>query len=270
MISVIIPTYKPQAYLQDCLDSVIRQSLRKSDYEVILVLNGEREPYEEEIQKYINAHQDIKWKFIYTPIPGVSMARNIALNASKGDYITFIDDDDFVSPRYLEKLLERADEDTVTLCYPIGFSENNSTETYPYHITNSYNKLSSKLYCSVFQARAFFSGPVYKLIHKNIIKDCLYDTRFKNGEDSLFMFLISKNIKRVCFADKDAVYYRRFRTGSASLKKRTIGDHLYSNYIQLLTYLKYYFKNPLQYNLPFFLTRCFGCLYDMIHSVFAR
>ena len=104
-VSVIIPTYKPQAYIWECLDSIKNQTFPKEDFEVILVLNGCNEPYYSQIKEYIdNNLVDYNVNFIQTDQGGVSNARNIALDAAKGEYVTFIDDDDYISPKYLEEL----------------------------------------------------------------------------------------------------------------------------------------------------------------------
>lgn len=79
-ISVIIPSYKPQSYLWECLDSVCGQTFPKEEYEVILVLNGCKEPYDGQIREYIGSHRDIQWKYIHTDEGGVSNARNLALD----------------------------------------------------------------------------------------------------------------------------------------------------------------------------------------------
>ena len=123
-ISVIIPTYKPQDYLWECLNSLVAQTFPKEDFEVILVLNGCCEPWKSNIQQYIDARmQGMNVNYIQTDEGGVSNARNIALDFAKGDYVTFIDDDDLISPTYLEELYEKAAPDTVSLCYPYAFND---------------------------------------------------------------------------------------------------------------------------------------------------
>lgn len=104
-ISVIIPTYKPQDYLWECLDSLVAQTFPKEDFEVILVLNGCHEPWNSTIREYIDTRmQGMNVNYMHTNQGGVSNARNIALDKVKGEYITFIDDDDLISPTYLEVL----------------------------------------------------------------------------------------------------------------------------------------------------------------------
>lgn len=262
-ISVIIPTYKPQDYLWECLDSLIEQTFPKEDFEIILVLNGCTEPYKSVISKYITEKmQGMNINFIHTEVGGVSNARNLALAQVKGEFVTFIDDDDFVSESYLSELYEKSSRSVVSICYPLSFYDNDKTYI-PYNITSDYEKNISKNKISVLTTRKFFSGPVYKLIHRDIISNVHYDTRLKNGEDTLFMFAISKNIDKVVLTSKKAVYYRRIREGSAAMKKRSIYDRLKSNSIQICEYIRLYFSTPLKYNFLFFLTRLGGAFWGI-------
>ena len=103
-ISVIIPTFRPQSYLWECLDALRAQTLSANEWEAIIVLNGEEQPYRLQIENYLAQHQLTSWRLLYSSQAGVSNARNLGLQASQGDYICFIDDDDYVSPSYLEAL----------------------------------------------------------------------------------------------------------------------------------------------------------------------
>ena len=79
-ISVIIPTYKPQAYLWECLDSMVAQTFPKEEFEVILVLNGCSEPYKRDIEQYISPKMgSMHVQFIHTEEGGVSNARNMGI-----------------------------------------------------------------------------------------------------------------------------------------------------------------------------------------------
>lgn len=83
-ISVIVPSYKPQAYLWECLDSIYNQTFPKTEYELVLVLNGCNEPYNTQIKKWLSAHEDMQVQYIQTDEPGVSNARNIGMQAARG------------------------------------------------------------------------------------------------------------------------------------------------------------------------------------------
>ena len=98
-ISVIIPTYKPQDYFWECLDSLAAQTLEPERFEVTVVLNGCNEPYKSLIQEHISSGmQHLNVRLVQTDTPGVSNARNMGIDMANGTYLTFIDDDDYVSP----------------------------------------------------------------------------------------------------------------------------------------------------------------------------
>ena len=260
-ISVIVPTYKPQAYLWECLDSIYNQTFPKSDYELVLVLNGCNEPYNTKILDWLSKHKDLNVQFFQIDTGGVSNARNIALDNAKGEYVTFIDDDDLISTAYLKELYEKATPDTVSLCYPYAFNDGDIEKQLPYSITKAYDYIC-KHKCKNLSsmARKFFSGPCMKLIPMSFIHDRRYDVRFKNGEDSLFMFLISDKIDKVSFTSKDAIYYRRFRENSACTRSKTKREIIANKMNMIKAYISIYLRKPQKYSLLFFITRLLGSL----------
>lgn len=267
-ISVIVPTYKPKDYLWQCLDSLVSQTYPKGDFEVILVLNGCEEPYKSDIEKYISTKMSgMNVNLIHTLHGGVSNARNIALDQAKGEYVTFIDDDDYVSRSYLEELLKIASKDTISLCYPLSFVD--GTVMYKsYYITKNFDSIELLDKPIDYKlAKLFFGGPVYKLIHKDVIGDRRFDIRFKNSEDSLFMFLISDKFKYVSVTSKEAIYYRRIRNGSAVTRKRYIREVFINSIRIILSYSKIYFSNPGRYDFSFFVTRCLGQFHIILNRL---
>lgn len=260
-ISVIIPTYKPQAYLWECLDSIYNQTFPKSDYELVLVLNGCCEPYNSQFKDWLSKHADLQVQYFQTDEGGVSNARNIALDNVNGEYVTFIDDDDLISTAYLKELYEKATPDTVSLCYPYAFNDGKIEKQLPYGITDAYNYCIEHKYNKLSSmVRKYFSGPCMKLIGMSFIHDRRYDVRFKNGEDSLFMFLISDKIKKVAFTSKDATYYRRYRDNSAYTRGKTKREIISNKMSMIRAYISIYLKKPQKYSLLFFITRLLGTL----------
>ena len=266
MISVIIPTYRPQSYLWECLQSLAKQTLEADQYEVIIVLNGCKEPYYTQIQEFIAEHMSThRVQLIQTGKAGVSNARNIGLESAQGDYISFIDDDDYVSTTYLEEMLSLTTGNNIVLCYPYAFNDGYAAQQLPYRITDAYNQCAGKSNISINSAaRKFFSGPCMKLIPANYVKGQRFDVRFKVGEDSLFMFLISNKIKDVVFTSRNAIYYRRCREGSAIFSSNT--KQRIQNAIHLIkAYSQIYFSKIGEYNFLFYVTRALGCLRSIIH-----
>lgn len=260
-VSVIIPTYKPQAYIWECIDSIKNQTFPKEDFEVILVLNGCNEPYYSQIKEYIdNNLVDYNVNFIQTDQGGVSNARNIALNAAKGEYITFIDDDDYVSSSFIEELYNVASPDIVSISNTIAFYDGDMKNTYTFTLSKEFEKKHLNGIQHISRGRRFFAGPCMKLIHKSIIRDKRFDIRFKNGEDSIYMFLISDKIKSIRFTSANAIYYRRYRENSAVTQKRTVSQRVVNAMNMIWEYIKIYTKDPSSYSFGFFVTRILGTI----------
>lgn len=79
MVSVIIPTYKPGDYIYECLKAVCNQSFSKDDYEIVIVVNGCKEPFVENISSYLKKTLECNYQILQTDIPGVSNARNFGM-----------------------------------------------------------------------------------------------------------------------------------------------------------------------------------------------
>lgn len=265
-ISVIIPTYKPQAYLWECLDSMVAQTFPKEEFEVILVLNGCTEPYMSDIEQYIDLKMgSMNVQFIHTEQRGVSNARNIGLDAAKGEYIAFIDDDDYVSPAYLKELYKAASPDTISLCYPYAFNDGKPEIQLAYEKSKVFDKYCNRRSLQLAsKVRKFFSGPCMKLIPMSSIQKRRFDVRFRNGEDAIFMFLISDRVTNVVFANRKAIYYRRFRQHSAFLSQKSLGYRVYNNLRMIGAFSYIFVKKPLVYNCAFFMTRILAALKSIV------
>ena len=261
-VTLIIPTYKPKDYLWDCLNSIENQSLKKTYYEVIIVLNGEKEPYFENIKKRLNSYT-FNFRLLYSAQRGVSNARNIGLDNAKGHFITFIDDDDWVSSTYLEQMLDLAESDTIVEANVIAI--NDETKSRKEHFLGRAflkNKLSQKL--NVVNSRSFFSSACCKLIDINTIGDERFMVNITHGEDAFFMYKISKRVKNIKLTSEDAVYYVRERTDSASRNKRIRRKKKKMELKMLYLYSKTYILHPLSYNFMFTATRIIATIRKLL------
>lgn len=255
-ISIIIPTYKPGTYLKDCLDSINIQTINKKHFEVIIVLNGLIEPYFEYINE-LTKEYDFHTVVIATETSGVSNARNLGLSKAQGEYVCFIDDDDKISPTYLEDLYSKVSPNSIVASNVKSFYDDSDKLENDY-IAASYEKnIHKKTPLSVLEGRKFMSSSCCKIISREIIQDFRFDTNLKIGEDSVFMAKISKNVKSIILSDSNAIYYRRLRVGSASRVKQPLSKRcaivckLLKSYTKMLTS---------SYNIPFIATRIVAAL----------
>ena len=259
-ISVIVPTYRPQGYLWECLDSVYNQTFPKSDYELVLVLNGCNEPYHSQIIDWLGKHSDLQVQFSQTDEGGVSNARNIALDNAKGEYITFIDDDDYISATYLQDLYENSSKERVAISNTVAFDDITKNVHNDYVVAKDFDKCLAKKTISLVDARRFMAGPVRKLIHKDIIGNRRFDIRFKNGEDTLYMYLISDKIVQISCTSKKAIYYRRIRGNSANTHKRAFTNRLKNSLSLITEYSQIYISSPTRYNFRLYVANVLGSL----------
>ena len=249
-ISIIVPTYKPQCYIEDLLRSLSSQSIDKGSFETIIVLNGPKEPYNAYLRGVINDYSSImNIRLLYSEEAGVSNARNLGIDSATGEYITFIDDDDYVSDNYLESLLDCA---LINHCMPLSnllaFNDGED-EFYPTYHTRCYTRNSGRNVKSLYQVREFFLTPCCKLLTKEQIGSNRFNPNFRNSEDALFMFTISKNINKISFADKNAIYYRRVRPTSANFRPRTKISFIKNEAAVLIQILRVWSHDPFKYNL---------------------
>ena len=98
-ISLIIPVYNVEKYLENCINSCLKQDISINDYEIIIVNDGSPDDCWNIIQRYANQHSNIKT--INKENGGLSSARNAGINVAEGELIWFIDSDDSIKENCL-------------------------------------------------------------------------------------------------------------------------------------------------------------------------
>lgn len=115
-ISVIVPVYNTEKYLRKCLDSIINQTYQ--DFEVIIVNDGSTDGSQKIIDKYIEKYQN-RIKCINKENGGLSSARNSGIEAAIGDYIIFVDSDDYIETNLFEQALPYMQKDIDLIKYKL-------------------------------------------------------------------------------------------------------------------------------------------------------
>ena len=100
LVSIIIPVYNVEKYLAECIESVLKQTYQ--NIEILLIDDGSPDNSGKICDEY--EEKDSRVRVIHKENGGVSSARNVGLEQANGEYITFIDSDDFVSESYIEEL----------------------------------------------------------------------------------------------------------------------------------------------------------------------
>ena len=113
LISIVIPTLNSEKYLKECFDSVVKQSYK--NLEVIVVDGGSTDNTQHIVNSYCDDFDN--WKLIVTS-KGVSHQRNIGKNSSKGEFVFFLDSDDYISPKFIEELFKKLTDDNLDFVTP--------------------------------------------------------------------------------------------------------------------------------------------------------
>lgn len=208
MISVVIPIYNIEPYLERCLESLRTQ--RNQDFEVIMVDDGSSDKSGDICKRFVAT--DKRFKYYYKKNGGVSSARNLGLRVSKGEWILFVDGDDYISDDYLtipvvdsdiiEKTFHIIDDDDTDLVNKIEIEREivGQHEIQKYYA--AYIQCNSATLCN-------------KLISRRIIQGNEFDENTKIGEDFLFFLNIFHRINKYTLSPKGVYYYIR-RASSAS------------------------------------------------------
>lgn len=219
MISIIIPVYNIEQYLIRCLESVIKQSYQ--EFEIILVDDGSTDTSAVICEEYANMDSRITTWHIQNG--GVCRARNLGLKAANGEFITFIDGDDVISPKMLDVLLFNAKKYDVGLSVcGLSFIENRNVEKEIQFETGG----SEEAYLIERRdlVNGFFTdstikkimyGPYNKLLSRDIAQKNSFNTDLTIGEDLLYCFECLKNIE-VAVIQKIPLYYYIKRPLSAT------------------------------------------------------
>lgn len=266
-VAVIIPTYKPKEYIRECIKSIGNQTCDLTKLEVIVVLNGEKDPYysflELELEKYAFKHT-----LIHLDKTGVSYARNVGLEKAENlniPYILFIDDDDLISPSFIEDSLNKIQKDTIVIGKTLCFNNNIQEGIQEDYLTRKFEQCKEQPY-NIVKYRSFLSNICGKLIPLEIVKGKRFNPKYQIGEDSLFGFEISSRIKKMILANDDSIYYRRLRDDSASRKKQSKIKLLKNNTSLCFAYTRIYFKNIGKINFRFYLTRILASFRNVIKN----
>lgn len=219
-ISVIVPAYNIDQYLPRCLDSLLVQT--HSNLEIIVVDDGSTDKTAMVIEEYVV--KDSRIKSIHKRNGGVSSARVEGIYASIGEYIGFVDGDDYIEPEMFEYLLKNAvkyDADISHCGYQMIFPDG--------HIDMYYNTRRKELFDKEQGLRAILSGDYVepgiwnKLYRRDIVvgfeKSRIWDGTLKYTEDLLMNYILFSRAKNSVYEDIPYYHYM-LRSQSATTSKK--------------------------------------------------
>ena len=219
MISVVIPVYNMDKYLERCVYSILNQTY--ADYEVLLIDDGSSDKSGEICDAFAAAYPQ-KIKVIrHKENKGLSGARNTGIDNAKGEFIIFPDPDDWVEPDYLEILAEMQQQyrTDIEICGFVSFKEKTPCDN-PAKTAGKTddNKATSVIVGSqhaiekILMPQENFSGYAWnKLYHMNIIRNAglRFRAEAKTGQDLLFCYMYLKLCSSAAFTQKKPYHYNR-------------------------------------------------------------
>ena len=110
-LSIIVPIYYVEQYLRKCVDSLLAQDISSSEYEIILVDDGSPDACPQICDEYAEKHENVR--VVHRVNGGFSAARNSGIVVAKGEYICFVDSDDYIEPKVLKGLIAQVERDNL-------------------------------------------------------------------------------------------------------------------------------------------------------------
>lgn len=224
LVSIIVPMYNSEKYIVRCIDSLLEQSYE--NIEIIVVDDGSSDNSVEIIKKYNDNRINIYQK----RNEGVSATRNLGIEKSNGDFLLFVDSDDYVSKDIVKVMLDKVNsENSMILC--------NNKEIWGNRIEKRILFTDENIELNKIDIlRAISSGKAglvcSKLVSNRVIKEnnIMFDESLKVGEDQLFFLNVAQYTEQFKYVNKSLYFYDRTNENSSTIKYQ---NKLYDNFSYL-------------------------------------
>ncbi len=216
-LSIIVPIYGVEQYLRKCVDSLLNQDIPSSEYEIILVDDGGHDMCPQICDSYAAAHPNIR--VVHRKNGGLSAARNSGIEVSQGEYVMFVDSDDYIESNVLKGLLAQIERDSLDV---LRYDFCNVNEQYKVFHPNKAQKRDVDLRETVENGETFLNerlGPGCYAWQFVVKRELLNDCMFKEGiyfEDTEWTPRMLVRANRVTSTQK-VVYNYLWRQGSITL-----------------------------------------------------
>ena len=211
LISAIIPVYNTESYIGVCLESLVKQTY--TNFEVLMIDDGSTDNSGRICQEYTES--DSRFHYYRKENGGVSSARNLGIEYSRGDYLTFVDSDDWVEEDFLEVLYSAliSESASVSISTYKRFSMEDNTwyvhsfqRGYEKRVFNYLELINELIDLDSFDhSYRFVSG---KLVRRDILGDIRFNTLTILGEDMEFWFKIYLISPKSVYINRDSYVYR--------------------------------------------------------------
>lgn len=223
-VSVIIPVYNTKPWIKDCLDSVLRQTM--DDFEVVCVDDGSTDGSGLFLQEY--AAKGSRVLIVSQSNQGVSAARNSGLNSARGQYVLFLDSDDYIEPDLLETVCSELDNQCLDIVFfdarvfgDRGITQGAVDESSTYFTMNQkYSGVfkGEDLLCKFLKNNDYCCSVCKQVVRRDFLKE--HHLSFYEGiihEDELYTFKVLLLAGQAAYIHR-TLYHRRLRSNSLVMK----------------------------------------------------
>lgn len=218
LVSIIVPVYNAKRFLRRLLDSICSQSYE--NIEVLMIDDGSSDNSDEVINEYIKKDKRIVYYRQYNS--GVSAARNVGLSLATGEWVSFIDADDWIGEKYIESLIPEDNNCDLSISGLVKINEKGHKTPWALFEDETIIKKGNRVSCGIKDIMTRFNqysltGPVCKLFKLSIIKNngIKFPLDMSFGEDSFFVFSYLNEVKRV-YVVNDWEYFYYYNSTSLS------------------------------------------------------
>lgn len=242
-ISIIVPVYNAEAYLEDCIQSLIEQTMRECEF--IFINDGSSDSSQEILESYQN--RDSRIILLNQQNQGISMARNAGIEISKGTYIGFMDNDDVVKKDMFENLYRFAQESNLDIAVSrtiLGRDKKYVVKesVFPTGIVYGKTFIQDNIIPNLLRVEDLFA--VWNKIYKRELV-FTHAVRFPAGrvmeEDNMFNLQAFNVAQRVSFTDYSGYFYKEVMSSES---RQTIANDYFDKALQ-----KFHFDYKKEYNL---------------------
>lgn len=222
LISVIVPIYKVEKYLNECIRSIINQTYH--NLEIILVDDGSPDKCPEMCDDW--AKKDGRIRVIHKENGGLSSARNAGLDICTGEYISFIDSDDWIDPYFYEVLLSEItkSESDIVMCAIIAEYSNGQRDKIPGLDEDCIFSQEDLLHNFLYHQKHLCGGVVDKLYRKEIFKNVRFPIGL-NSEDRYVHAVTYSSINKFRYVNTVLYHYRKRENSICTTKQ--ISSHTF-------------------------------------------
>ncbi len=203
-VSIVVPVFNTEKYLRKCIDSLLNQDYQ--NIEVLLVDDGSTDNSGTICKEYIK--KDKRIKYTRTPNMGVSHARNVGIKASTGEYLMFVDSDDYIQSKTILTSVEFAAKNNLDL---VRFGMQQEYNNRFYRINDSKGTVVindlNLIYDDLIKSYKY-SSACLEIIRKKTIKDLEFDETMVYGEDYCFNLHLFPNIKKMGIINENFYIYK--------------------------------------------------------------